>query len=396
MKVIGVSGKIGTGKDYMVKNVLVPLFCRHERYVVLSFADSFKVEAIVRDKIDRKRVYEQKDEESRKILQIRGTEQGRNVYGENIWVDTLYQYMLNFHERGIEYFFIVDVRFPNEVDFINNKCNGFVFRIVAPKRNLEKVKQEAKGDEKKMEQIMSHVSETCLDKYKWQYSSIINNDPEHSSSIVDNLRYTITNVKNSWRKSIKTVIFVNLNDVICNTSEVYERVENEILDYIRGAVAASTIVDPSKIPKYTVGSYTSFKDAMVEFDSLFGMSMDRIHGITGLFCTQLEEAKNYKEIPDTISCLRRAQSSGHTVVVYTVGDYELEMSKMIQLGISDLPLECIYHKTKETYRALMDKYLEWDKVFVDNRDVLIPSEAGQCKTIMIDVKTSRDFLTFNF
>lgn len=395
MKVIGVSGKIGTGKDYITKNVLIPLFSRRENYAVLSFADPFKVEAIVRDKIDRKRVYEEKDEESRKKLQLRGTEEGRNVYGENIWVDTLYQYLLNYQERGIEYFFIVDVRFPNEIDFVRNQCKGHVFRVVAPKRNLKKVHQEAKGDEKKMHQIMTHVSETCLDNYNWPYGSIINNDPEDAINVVDELRYHITSIKYSWRRSLNTAIFVNLNDIICNTSEVYAKYESNALDYIRGCVAASTVVDPSAIPKYTLGIQSSFKNAMAEFAQTLGLTTNARNELANDICSGVDEAKSYTEIPDTIARLRQAQEDGHLVVVYTTGNFEMEMSKMIQLGISDIPLECIYHKSKETYASLLEKYPAWYTIFVDNKDVLIPSEAGADKTIMIDAKTSRDFLTFN-
>jgi hypothetical protein len=60
----------------------------------------------------------------RYILQLMGTEAGRDVFGEDIWVSTLERRI-----RGIENVVISDVRFPNEIDFIKRK-DGIVTRVV--------------------------------------------------------------------------------------------------------------------------------------------------------------------------------------------------------------------------------------------------------------------------
>jgi hypothetical protein len=64
--------------------------------------------------------------EIRRLLQVYGTECGRNVFGENVWVDLAL--------KGYDYgdnIVITDVRFPNEAEAVH-KRGGFVVKIVRP------------------------------------------------------------------------------------------------------------------------------------------------------------------------------------------------------------------------------------------------------------------------
>jgi len=61
--------------------------------------------------------------EIRHLLQRLGTEVGRDLYGENFWVDRVGAQM----QIGGNYV-ITDVRFPNEADFIHRR-GGNLFRI---------------------------------------------------------------------------------------------------------------------------------------------------------------------------------------------------------------------------------------------------------------------------
>ena len=61
--------------------------------------------------------------EIRELLQRLGTEVGRDLYGENFWVDRVGAQM----QIGGNYV-ITDVRFPNEADFIHRR-GGNLFRI---------------------------------------------------------------------------------------------------------------------------------------------------------------------------------------------------------------------------------------------------------------------------
>lgn len=168
MYVVGITGKAGAGKDYICLNYLVPMLTQREPYVIVSFADHFKFEAIVMGKLDREKVYGQKDKKTREYLQQRGTEKGRNVYGENIWVDILNEQLIQYEKRGIKWAFITDVRFPNEYDYVVNQKNGIVVKIDAPDRNAIRMEQESASQEMK-----THVSETALDNK--EFPIVINN-----------------------------------------------------------------------------------------------------------------------------------------------------------------------------------------------------------------------------
>lgn len=88
----------------------------------------------------------------RKYLQRLGTEAGRKVLGENIWVDTAMSTL----EVGGKYVF-TDVRFINEADAIRN-LGGKVIRIERPGTDA----------------INAHPSETALDGY--DFDQVIVND----------------------------------------------------------------------------------------------------------------------------------------------------------------------------------------------------------------------------
>ena len=64
-----------------------------------------------------------KTEEVRRLLQIFGTEIGRSLLGENIWVELATRNL----ESSKNYVF-TDVRFPNEADKIKN-LGGLIWRV---------------------------------------------------------------------------------------------------------------------------------------------------------------------------------------------------------------------------------------------------------------------------
>lgn len=79
----------------------------------------------------------------RRLLQRLGTEAGREILGDNIWVDTA---LKDAPEKAV----VTDVRFPNEVQAILDR-GGVVIRIVRPSVNPRN----------------GHPSETALDDYKF-------------------------------------------------------------------------------------------------------------------------------------------------------------------------------------------------------------------------------------
>lgn len=112
----------------------------------------------------------------RKLLQLLGTECGRNIIHPNIWINSLmgkyemsdmikikirragispnWQQILESYPKWI----ITDVRFPNEVEAIKDR-NGFLIRVESKRCNYKD----------------THSSETSLDNYD-KFDSTIQND----------------------------------------------------------------------------------------------------------------------------------------------------------------------------------------------------------------------------
>lgn len=83
----------------------------------------------------------------RGLLQRLGTEGGRNVLGQNIWVDTV---MSTLNDPYGKYVF-TDMRFPNEYEAIK-KVGGVCLRIERPGTAP----------------VNPHISETALDSYPFE------------------------------------------------------------------------------------------------------------------------------------------------------------------------------------------------------------------------------------
>lgn len=90
--------------------------------------------------------------EIRRLLQVLGTEGGRNILGENIWVNTA----LGGYSPGDD-IVVTDVRFTNEADAIRAK-GGTVIKIV----------REGVGP------VNGHISDNAMEFYKFDH--IINNN----------------------------------------------------------------------------------------------------------------------------------------------------------------------------------------------------------------------------
>jgi hypothetical protein len=155
--VLGLSGWARSGKD-TIADYLVDV----EGYTKVSFAQPMKeamyrlnpritvnevVNTALRVGVD---VYDwdglkSRSPDIRGLLQRFGTEVGREMFGENFWVD----YALNSIEDGSKVVFS-DVRFPNEADAIR-QLGGKVYRV-------ERNGVEAAND---------HISEHALDNYKF-------------------------------------------------------------------------------------------------------------------------------------------------------------------------------------------------------------------------------------
>jgi len=158
--VIGLSGYARTGKD-TVAAILKEEFAFEQR----SFADTLrdflyalnpKVEGPVRvsDVIDEYGWGGYKEtsygEEMRELLQRLGTDAGRNIMGENIWVDSLFT-------DAPDKLVIADCRFANEAEGVRERGGKMV-----------RIRRAGIGP------ANDHISEVSLDAYDFDY--VIDND----------------------------------------------------------------------------------------------------------------------------------------------------------------------------------------------------------------------------
>ena len=164
--VVGIAGGAGSGKDWLVSHVLQPLGFRG-----LGFADHFKVELIGKRLISFEDAFVTRPPHVRNILQMRGTEFGRRIYHDDIWVETVFADMQRLAFRwGPDFtrFVLTDCRFENEVRGVQ-RLGGKVYRINAPARYA------ANG---LTESARAHISEALVrdGTYDHLFDGVIEND----------------------------------------------------------------------------------------------------------------------------------------------------------------------------------------------------------------------------
>ena len=172
MLIIGLSGKFGSGKDFIGKNVLAEYLKKYYPNIIvnfLSFADPLKLYVIKKYSLTQEDVYPpsgyNKTEYIREILQKEG-EFYRDI-STDYWIQLYDQMIKTFEESGTHVLITCDVRFPNEMEYIRSR-NGLICKVYAPNRTYKTTNKE----------LMKHESECGLDHIRdEQYDYIfINNE----------------------------------------------------------------------------------------------------------------------------------------------------------------------------------------------------------------------------
>lgn len=175
---IALSGKLGSGKDYVASHLIIPEICKKYRYLHCSFADQLKINVMTKHSIEYKELYEEKSHSTRKLLQTEGTEIARSQ-DPNIWIKYLDNWIQVHNSRGVEVFIVTDLRFSNELDYVKNfKEFGISIRVKSKTRNHSRLLQESGGDEKIYDTLKNHRSECDLDDREQDFDMVIDNDGE--------------------------------------------------------------------------------------------------------------------------------------------------------------------------------------------------------------------------
>lgn len=162
--IVGLSGYARSGKDTIAEILIM-----NYGFKRLAFADNIRKAVKVlnpiitgdiraNDMIDSYGWEVAKSTpEMRRILQVFGTEVGRQMFGEDFWVQQVFRQMEQ--DNVYENFVITDVRYPNEADFIRER-GGEIWRV----------------SRSSIKAINSHSSETALDLY--DFDRHISNDKD--------------------------------------------------------------------------------------------------------------------------------------------------------------------------------------------------------------------------
>lgn len=174
---IGLAGKMGSGKDYIAHQYIIPCMKKMGKQVLcMSFADQIKINVMTNHNVKFEDVFLQKTQESRRLLQLEGTEMGRNVFGHDIWIKYFDAWSRIHKARGIDCIITTDIRFKNEMQYIKEQ-NGVLIKVVAPKRNESRLLHESKGDAEIYAKYKEHSSECDLDGVADdEFDMVVNNE----------------------------------------------------------------------------------------------------------------------------------------------------------------------------------------------------------------------------
>lgn len=183
-KLIGIHGAMNAGKD-TVASVIMSL--RSESYRQYSFAKPIKDACKVIFGFDDLKMNDRKLKEEvdpfwgfspRRAMQLLGTEYGRNMIRDDIWVRRAQvEYENNWMDHGLGTI-ITDVRFENEADWIR--------KTVDPMRHVSSVIIHVVSPEAKITSI--HASEMGIEFYNGKDFLIHNVKAEGLSALVDKVR----------------------------------------------------------------------------------------------------------------------------------------------------------------------------------------------------------------
>jgi len=394
LELYGFSGKMGTGKNYIAEKLfkaMLPV----KNTLVMALADHFKVECIAKDGVEYHRVFGEKDQESRDMLQKRGTEEGRNVYGKDIWINTLETWIRRHHETGLERVIITDLRYQNEVEWLK-KMGGMTFRVVAPERNLTRLRAEVGDDEERMKRIANHNSEIELDGREDLFDFVIQNDYSDQPKVANQIRDIIRQV--IYKDPVPLTIFCDLDDTVCVCKKFYQNAIDRVVALIKEKTGISQeMIDPL-LNKYVFSyekryyTHNDFSNSLAKVATEAYLIQDRVMEFNHQLIEEIDQIGNsvydqtYDQLnPDSVERVREMKTIGQ-VVIFTLGDYTEQMKKIVNLGLLDFKIEIFTHKDKNMFRYLQNKYSSRKYVMIGDsyaRDIIPAAEAGISNLVQI-------------
>lgn len=134
MRIIGITGKAGSGKDWLANTIRTEVAESGLTYLRYALAWPIKNELIARGECTFDEAHFTKPPRVRDRLQQFGTEQGRNVFGADYWLRHADNWMQLFADQGIDGVVVPDCRFANEIDWVHARGGKVVRMLHGPGR----------------------------------------------------------------------------------------------------------------------------------------------------------------------------------------------------------------------------------------------------------------------
>jgi len=173
---ITLSGKIGSGKDYIYNTVILPfLKSKNKNVLAIAFGDFIKIDLLASNKenVEYEGLFCQKTERTRKLLQEIGMK--RRKENPNVYIEIVNCLIKLYFSRGIDTFVILDCRMSNELYF----CKGlksYCIRIIAGERSKDKIMKECCDRVDEYELVKMNRSEIDLDGMEDEFDFVLRND----------------------------------------------------------------------------------------------------------------------------------------------------------------------------------------------------------------------------
>lgn len=163
LRVLGLSGKSGSGKTWFADKLM-----RKYGWMPWAFAHHIKKDAMKSGDFNYEDIHYFKPPEARRYLQLAGTEFGRDVYGDDVWLRVTHAWLRTLREEAhVRNVVLTDVRFPNEARFIH-ALGGKLIRL----EHAYGFPYLLNGSDE-----AHHRSETALDDWR-AWDMVIQNGPD--------------------------------------------------------------------------------------------------------------------------------------------------------------------------------------------------------------------------
>jgi hypothetical protein len=181
VSLLGISGEAGSGKSAITRELV-----RQFGFSPWSLANPFKFDGIMTESLPVEEVLgSRKSPRTRQWLQERGTEYGRRIAGEDVWVNYLECAIWYLLDHGVKNIVVPDVRFPNEMSAVES-LGGKTYRVVG---------RGGAGERS------AHVSERGLDGFT--FDRVLDNSGTLEDTMVQVEGFLWTDFRSGplWRKA---------------------------------------------------------------------------------------------------------------------------------------------------------------------------------------------------